>query len=107
MAGGFFGAMPCGGGTSQTAVNATAGARTQVAGLVTAAGALATMLFLAPAMGALPYATLAAVVVAYSVGLIDPAEMEQMAISVAPAADTPPATAPADDTGTLPARNDR
>ncbi|MBP6482263.1 MAG: TetR family transcriptional regulator, partial [Pseudomonadales bacterium] len=75
VAAGFFGAMPCGGGTSQTAVNASAGARTQVAGLVTAAGALATMLFLAPAMGALPYATLAAVVVAYSIGLIDPAEI--------------------------------
>ena len=75
VAAGFFGAMPCGGGTSQTAVNANAGARSQVAGLVTAAGALATMLFLAPAMGALPYATLAAVVVAYSIGLIDPAEI--------------------------------
>ena len=71
----LFGAMPAGGGTSQTAVNANAGARTQVAGLVTAAGALATMLFLAPAMGALPYATLAAVVVAYSIGLIDPKEI--------------------------------
>jgi MFS superfamily sulfate permease-like transporter len=33
------------------------------------------MLFLAPAMGALPYATLAAVVVAYSIGLIDPQEL--------------------------------
>lgn len=75
VAAGFLGAMPCGGGTSQTAVNANAGARTQVAGLVTAAGAVATMLFLAPVMGALPYATLAAVVVAYSIGLIDPAEI--------------------------------
>jgi high affinity sulfate transporter 1 len=73
--GSLFGAMPCGGGTSQTAVNANAGARSQIAGVVTAAAALATMLFLAPAMGALPYATLAAVVVAYSVGLIDPKEM--------------------------------
>ena len=42
---------------------------------MTAATALATMLFLAPAMGALPFAALAAVVVAYSVGLIDPAEL--------------------------------
>jgi high affinity sulfate transporter 1 len=74
-AAGLFGAMPCGGGTSQTAVNVNAGARSQVAGLLTAAGALATMLFLAPAMGALPFATLAAVVVAYSIGLVDPAEI--------------------------------
>jgi len=72
---GFFGAMPCGGGTSQTAVNANAGARSQLAGLVAAGGALATMLFLAPLMGALPFATLAAVVVAYSIGLVDPAEI--------------------------------
>jgi high affinity sulfate transporter 1 len=71
----LFGAMPAGGGTSQTAVNANAGAQTQIAGIVTAAVALATMLFLAPAMGALPYATLAAVVVAYSIGLIEPKEL--------------------------------
>ena len=36
-AGGLLGAMPPGGGTSQTAVNRRAGARTQVAALVTAA----------------------------------------------------------------------
>ena len=71
LAGGLFGAMPAGGGTSQTAVNLSAGARTQVAGLVTAAMAVATMLFLAPVMGTLPNATLAAVVIAYSIGLID------------------------------------
>lgn len=76
--GGLLGAMPSGGGTSQTAVNSSAGARTQVAGVVTALTALATMLFLAPAMGALPYATLAAVVVAYSVGLIEPAELREI-----------------------------
>jgi high affinity sulfate transporter 1 len=70
VVGGLFGAMPAGGGTSQTAVNASAGARTQVAALATAAMSVATMLFLAPVMGAMPNATLAAVVVAYSVGLI-------------------------------------
>jgi high affinity sulfate transporter 1 len=70
VVGGLFGAMPSGGGTSQTAVNASAGARTQVSALATAAMAVATMLFLAPVMGAMPNATLAAVVIAYSVGLI-------------------------------------
>jgi len=74
--GGLFGAMPSGGGTSQSAVNRSTGARTQVAALVTAAMAVATMLFLAPVMGAMPNATLAAVVIAYSVGLISPAEIE-------------------------------
>jgi SulP family sulfate permease len=41
---------------------------------VTAGAALATMLLLAPILGLLPNATLAAVVIVYSVGLIDPAE---------------------------------
>jgi len=42
IAGGVFGAMPAGGGTTQTAVNRKAGARTQVAGATTAVTALAT-----------------------------------------------------------------
>jgi MFS superfamily sulfate permease-like transporter len=74
-AGAFIGAMPAGGGTSQTAVNVKAGAQTQAASLVVAAAALATLLFLAPVLALMPHATLAAVVVAYSIGLIDPAEM--------------------------------
>jgi MFS superfamily sulfate permease-like transporter len=74
VAGGLFGAMPAGGGTTQTAVNRRAGARTQLAGLITAAGAVATLLLLAPLIGLLPQAALAAVVVAYSVELIRPAE---------------------------------
>jgi sulfate permease, SulP family len=73
LVGGLFGAMPGGGGTSQTAVNRKAGARTQVASLVTAVVTLATLLFLAPVMGLIPQATLAAVVIATSVGLISPA----------------------------------
>lgn len=72
--GGLFGAMPGGGGTSQTAVNRLAGARTQVAALITAAAAVVTMLLLAPVMGLMPQATLAAVVIVYSVGLIQPRE---------------------------------
>ena len=72
--GAFLGAMPCGGGTTQTAVNRLAGARSQLAGLVTAALALATMLLLAPFIGLMPNATLAAVVIVYSVGLIKPVE---------------------------------
>jgi MFS superfamily sulfate permease-like transporter len=70
LAGGFFGAMPCGGGTTQTAVNRAAGARTQVAALVAAAFAAATLAFLGPLIALMPRAALAAVVLAYSVGLI-------------------------------------
>jgi sulfate permease, SulP family len=74
----FLGAMPSGGGTSQTAVNRQAGARTQAAEIVTAAVSLATMLFLAPWIGLMPQATLAAVVVVYSFGLINPAEFRSI-----------------------------
>ena len=74
VGGAFFGAMPAGGGTTQTAVNRLAGARTQLAELVTAAAALATMLLLAPVIALMPQATLAAVVIVYSIGLIKPAE---------------------------------
>jgi high affinity sulfate transporter 1 len=74
FAGALLGSMPAGGGTSQTAVNRFAGARSQVAGLVTAAAALLTMLLLAPVIALLPDSTLAAIVIVYSVGLIKPAE---------------------------------
>jgi MFS superfamily sulfate permease-like transporter len=79
IAGGWFGAMPAGGGTSQTAVNRSAGARSQVAGLTTAAAALATLLLLAPLIGLMPNAVLAAVVVVYSVTLIRPSEFKAIA----------------------------
>ncbi len=72
--GAFFGAMPAGGGTTQTAVNRLAGARSQFAEIVTAAVGLATILFLAPVLALMPQATLAAVVIVYSVGLIKPSE---------------------------------
>ena len=74
VAGGLFGAMPGGGGTTQTAVNRKAGARTQRATLVTAAMSLATLLVLSPLIALMPQAALAAVVIAYSVELIKPAE---------------------------------
>jgi len=78
VGGGLFSAMPAGGGTSQTAVNSRAGARTQVAGLVTAATALGTLLLLAPVIALIPQAALAAVVVAYSVELVKPAEFREI-----------------------------
>ncbi len=74
LGGALFGAMPAGGGTSQTAVVRSAGGRSQKASLVTAGAAVATMLLLAPLLGLLPNATLAAVVIVYSVGLIQPME---------------------------------
>src|SRR6516225_3393873 len=76
--GAIFGSMPAGGGTSQTAVNRHAGARTQLAELVTAGATLATMLLLAPLIALMPQATLAAVVIVYSIGLIKPAEFNEI-----------------------------
>lgn len=70
VVGALFASMPAGGGTTQTAVNRRAGARTQLATVVTAIVALATLVALAPLIGLMPQAALAAVVVAYSVELI-------------------------------------
>jgi sulfate permease, SulP family len=74
LGGALLGAMPAGGGTSQTAVVRATGGRSQKASLVTAGVAAATMLLLAPVLGLLPHAALAAIVIVYSVGLIQPEE---------------------------------
>jgi len=79
VGGGLFGCMPAGGGTTQTAVNRSAGARTQFAELVTAGAALATLLLLAPLIALMPNAVLAAVVIVYSVPLIKPEEFRAIA----------------------------
>jgi SulP family sulfate permease len=74
LLGGLFGAMPVGGGTSQTSVNVRAGAHTQVAALVTAAATAAVVLFLAPLIELMPQATLASVVILTSLPLISVAD---------------------------------
>jgi sulfate permease, SulP family len=71
--GGLFGAMPAGGGTSQTAVNTRAGARTQVSSLVTTGATAVVIVLLAPLIALMPQATLATVVIVTSIPLIDPA----------------------------------
>jgi len=70
LVGSLFQCFPAGGGTSQTAVNSRAGARTQAAALVTVAMAAATLLFLSPLISLLPQATLAAVVVVTTAPLL-------------------------------------
>jgi high affinity sulfate transporter 1 len=76
LGGALFGAMPAGGGTSQTAVARAAGGRSQKTSGTTAAAAALTLLFLAAPLGWMPHATLAAVVIVYSVELIQPGEFE-------------------------------
>ena len=78
VGGAFLGAMAAGGGTSQTAVNRLAGARSQFAQLVTSGVVLATMLFLSPLIELMPQPTLAAVIIVYSIGLIHPKEFEEI-----------------------------
>jgi len=78
VGGGLFGAMPAGGGTSQTAVNRLAGAKSQAAEFVTATGALATLLLLAPFIALMPKAALAAVVIVYSLDLIKPSDFVEI-----------------------------
>ncbi|MCT9819227.1 SulP family inorganic anion transporter [Microbacterium sp. W1N] len=71
VAGAFFTAMPAAGGFSQSAVNQSAGARTQLSTLVTVALAVLVALLLGPVLSLLPQATLAAMVFVAVVGLID------------------------------------
>lgn len=68
---GLSAGMVVNGSLSKTAVNGTAGARTQVSNLVVAALTVVTLLFLTGLFELLPEATLAAVVVAAVVELVD------------------------------------
>lgn len=70
IGGSFLGSMPGGGGTSQTAVNRNAGAKTQMSAVVTALATLLTMFLLAPFFASMPNATLAGVVIVFAFGLI-------------------------------------
>lgn len=71
LAGTFFTVLPAAGGFSQSAVNRDAGARTQLATLVTVALAIVVAVFLGPVVSLLPQATLAAMVFLAVAGLID------------------------------------
>ena len=78
IGGGLLQAMPSGGGTSQTAVNDQAGAKTQVAELVTAGVVVITLLFLAPLISLMPQATLGALVLVAAAGLIKVSEFQKI-----------------------------
>ncbi|CAM5522987.1 SulP family inorganic anion transporter [Leifsonia shinshuensis] len=71
LIGGWFRTLPAAGGFSQSAVNKSAGARSQLAALVTVVLALLIGLFLGPVISLLPQATLAALVFVAVFGLID------------------------------------
>jgi anti-anti-sigma factor len=71
LASGISSGMVVGGSVSKTAVNASAGGNTQLAGLAAAAFTILTLLFLTGLFEDLPDATLAAVVIAAVIELID------------------------------------
>jgi sulfate permease, SulP family len=71
LAAGLSSGMVVNGSLSKTAVNGSAGARTQVSGLVVAVLTVITLLFLTGLFEDLPEATLAAVVIAALIELVD------------------------------------
>ena len=71
LAAGLSSGMVVNGSLSKTAVNASAGARTQLSGVVVAAMTVVTLLFLTGLFESLPEATLAAVVIAALIELVD------------------------------------
>jgi sulfate permease, SulP family len=71
VAAGLSSGMVVNGSLSKTAVNASAGARTQLSGLIVAALTVLTLLFLTGLFESLPEATLAAVVIAALIELVD------------------------------------
>jgi SulP family sulfate permease len=71
LAGGATGGYPIAGGFSRSAVNVRAGARTQLAALVTCAVVVITLLAFTRAFFYLPKAALSAIIVAAVTGLID------------------------------------
>jgi sulfate permease, SulP family len=75
---GLFQAYPAGGGTSQTAVNDGAGARTRLAGVITAAVTVLALTLLAPLLADLPQAILGAIVLVAAIGLVDLAPLRRI-----------------------------
>ncbi len=71
LAAGLVGGYPVTGGLSRTAVNASAGAQTRLAGAITAIGVLVTTAFFTPLLSSLPKAALGAIIVVAVVGMID------------------------------------
>jgi anti-anti-sigma factor len=71
LASGVFGGFPVSGGTSQSLVNESGGARTPLSGLVAAIAMVIVALFLAGLLRSLPQPVLAAIVLAAVTGLVE------------------------------------
>lgn len=78
LAGSLTGGYPITGGFSRTAVNASAGARTPLAGMITAALVAVVLVLFTPVFRLLPKATLAGIVMVAVFGLIDVATLRHL-----------------------------
>jgi SulP family sulfate permease len=78
IAGSFFGIYPVTGGLSRTAVNAQSGARTQLAGMITAVVIGVALLLFTPLFYYLPKAVLASIIMTAVVNMIDIKEMRRL-----------------------------
>jgi SulP family sulfate permease len=76
---GLFSGFPVAGSFSRTAINHQAGARTQLAGVVTAIVVVLTLLFLTPLLYYLPTAVLAAIIVVAVYRMLDLGEVKHIA----------------------------
>ena len=79
VASALVGGMPAGGGTSQTAIADSAGARSQLAQWVNAGVVLVSLLFLSRVISLLPKAALGAVIVLAAISMIKPADFRAVA----------------------------
>ena len=78
VAAGLSNGYPVSGSFSRTAVNATSGARTQLAGVVSAGVVALTLVVLTPLFRPLPHAVLASVVIMAVAGLVDVGEARRL-----------------------------
>jgi SulP family sulfate permease len=78
VAAGVSGAYPVSGSFSRTAVNEATGARTQMAGVISAGVVALTLVVLTPLFRPLPNAVLASVVIVAVAGLVDVAEARRL-----------------------------
>lgn len=75
IAAGLFSAFPITASDSRTAINASVGGRSQLAGVVAAAALVVTILYLRPALSILPIPALGAILIAAALSLIDVAAL--------------------------------
>ena len=78
LAAGLFAAFPVTASDSRTAINASVGGRSQLAGVVAALTLVLAIVFLGPALAILPIPALGAILIAAAVSLIDVAALREI-----------------------------